>query len=518
MSLIRHSSAIRRFFIFSLCLLLILPVFVSCGKEKPDTLAHAAMDVNTAAAPLRAIIDPSSEVRGVYIATVNNIDYPSKPNLPRAALEAEIDDILDNTAAAGLNAVFFQVRPSADALYNSAIFPVSESLTTNGTLTFDPLAYLVDEAHQRNILVHAWINPLRITLGTQNRPLTNPDLLPDGSPAKEHPEWTVAYADGRLYFDPALPEVRQLIADGVREVVENYNVDGVIFDDYFYPYPVTDANGITQGFNDAASYAKYGNGMSLGDWRRSNINQMVELVYKTVKSISGDVLFGIAPFGIWQNDDGTNGGSSTRGLESYKTIYCDPLAWAQGGYIDYIAPQIYWRFSTSVAPFDELVRWWNRALDGTGVHLLISHGAYNYEDWLSPTGEMKKQIEYARDKITYRGSIFYGYDEIRKNLYKITDELTDVYDVSVIYVDPSPNGMGVCITSLPNGSYINEASVYLYGFSSPDKPLRVNGKTVERTRGGYFALHVYLKDGENVFRFEQEDETYVYTVYRGTQP
>ena len=516
MMLFAKHRLLARFLAFVLCFCALLPLLSSCKKNTTlPSCPHAQLTDQGAASQLRSIIDPSSEVRGVYIATVYNIDYPSKTNLSADALQAELDEIIETTAAAGLNTIYFQVRPSCDALYNSELFPVSESLTTSGKLTFDPLAYLVDAAHQRNIFVHAWVNPLRVTLGTETKPQTDPSLLPDGSPAKEHPEWTIAYADGRLYFDPALPEVRQLIADGVREIVENYNVDGVLFDDYFYPYPVTDENGITQGFDDAASFEKYGDGRTLGDFRRDNVNEMIRLVYDTVKSVSTDVQFGVAPFGIWQNDNGKNGGSATRGLESYKSIYCDPIAWAEGGYVDYIAPQIYWRFSTSVAPYDELVRWWNRALDGTGVDLLISHAAYNYEDWSSPTGEMKKQIEYARDKITYRGSIFYGYDEIRTNLHAITEELTDVYADSVIYLDPSPSGMGVQITSLADGSTVTDANVRLFGLSSPDTALTVNGEPVERSRGGYFVISVALKKGENVLVFEQDGQAYTYKIYRG---
>ncbi len=487
------------------------------GREPLPSYPHSALPHESSAAALRALIDPSSEVRGVYIATVYNIDYPSKPNLSAAQLKAELDSIIENTAAANLNTIYFQVRPACDALYNSSLFPVSSSLTDSGVLTFDPLGYLVEAAHQRGIFVHAWVNPLRVTLGTETRPQTDPSKLPDSSPAKEHPEWTVAYADGQLYFDPALPEVRQLVADGVREIVENYSVDGILFDDYFYPYPVTDDDGITQGFDDAASYKKYGGTLSLSDFRRNNINQMIHLVYETVKSVGEDILFGVAPFGIWQNDNGKNGGSATRGLESYKTIYCDPIAWAQGGYVDYIAPQIYWRFTTSVAPFDELVRWWNRALDGTGVDLLISHAAYNYEEWNAPQGEMKKQIEYAREKISYRGSIFYGYEEIRQNLHSITKELTDVYAESVIYTNPSPNGIGVEITTPVNGSTLTESTVRIFGLSSPDLPLTVNGEPVERSRGGYFVLSVSLKTGENVFTFVQGEKTYTYILYRNSQ-
>ncbi len=496
----------------------LLTALTACGHSPSPTLALSPMRDNGRNLSLMSLIDPASEVRGVYIATVHNIDFPSRPDLSAHALKVELDTIIENTLAAGLNTIYFQVRPAADALYDSEIFPISEALSSRGELTLDPLAYLVEKAHQANLFVHAWVNPLRVTVGYQTRPQTDISALPDNSPAKAHPEWIVAYADGKLYFDPAYPEVRELIAAGVGEIVENYNVDGILFDDYFYPYPVTDENGVTVGFDDSVSFALYGQEMSLGDFRRENVNKMIEQVYDTVKEISSEVKFGVAPFGIWKNNDGENGGSATRGLESYFSIYCDPVAWANGGYIDYIAPQLYWRFTTSVAPYDELVRFWNRTLDGTGVDLLISHGAYNYEDWDSPQREMAHQVEYARKTLTYRGSIFYGYDEIRKNTQELKKELRDTFSEKIIYTDPAPTGTGVQFTSPTDGTYINAASTTITGLSSPDKSLTLNGSPVNRGHGGDFSVTVNLLPGENRFIFIQDGIEYPITIHRGTAP
>ena len=508
-----------------LCLLLLL-VFssvslVGCRKEKEEEVLSYALlpvDVGVEGPELMSLIDPSSEVRGVFIASVYNIDYPTKTDLSASALKKEIDSILDTMTEAGLNTVYFQVRPACDALYKSDLFPVSRALSTQGKLVMDPLAYLVEQAHRRNIFVHAWVNPLRVSTGSESKPNVKVENLPDGSPAKEHPEWTVAYADGRLYFDPGIPEVRELIADGVKEIVSRYDVDGIIFDDYFYPYPVTQADGTVALFNDDASYARYGGDSARADWRRENVNQMVKASYDAVKSVSEDVQFGVAPFGIWKNDDGKNGGSATRGMQSYFSIYCDPVAWAEGGYIDYLAPQIYWRFSTAVAPFDELVRWWNRVLDGTGVDLLVSHAAYNYDVWSSPEGEMAEQLQFARSELTYRGSIFYGYDEIRRNAFSLREELQEVYKKNIIYADPSPTGEAPSVSSPPNGTYVNASGTYLIGSSSPDKPLTINGQKISRTRGGYFSVYVNLKKGENTFHIEQDGVSYTHTVYGGTAP
>ena len=267
----------RRIFALFLSVLFCGALLAGCAELDPDAPAEnlASLTVEDGDKAVRAIIDPASEVRGVYIASVYNIDFPSRADLSANALRAEIDSILDNAEAAGLNTIFFQVRPACDALYKSEIFPVSEALSTSGTLVMDPLEYIVQQAHKRNIFVQAWVNPLRASVGSAANPNTDVNNLPEGSPAREHPEWTKAYADGRLYLDPGIPEVRTLIADGVKEIVENYDVDGVIFDDYFYPYPVTDASGVTVGFDDADTYEKYGGGMTRADWRRNNVNQMV---------------------------------------------------------------------------------------------------------------------------------------------------------------------------------------------------------------------------------------------------
>lgn len=505
-----------RFVTAVVCLLLL----GGCAEYDPEAqAAHlTSIQPDTAATSLRSFIDPASEVRGVYIASVYNIDFPSRTDLSADALRRELDSILDNAQAAGLNTVFFQVRPACDALYKSEMFPVSEALSTTGRLVMDPLQYIVKEAHKRNIFIHAWVNPLRVSVGSAAKPNTDVQNLPENSPARLHPEWTKAYADGRLYFDPGIPEVRELIAAGVREIVENYDVDGVIFDDYFYPYPVTDASGVTVGFDDADTYARYGGNMTRADWRRDNVNKMVQSVYSAVKEIRQDVQFGVAPFGIWKNDDGTNGGSATRGLQSYSAIYCDPLAWAEGGYVDYLAPQIYWRFTTEAAPYDELVRWWNRALDGTGVDLLISHAAYQYDGWSEPQGEISEQVQFARSQLCYRGSIHYGYEEVKKNTASLTEELKSVYADSIVYTEPSSTGLLPSISSPVDGSYIQASSTYLLGSSSPDKPLTVNGERVGRTRGGYFSLYVPLQQGENVFVLEQDGVTVTHTVYRGTPP
>lgn len=472
---------------------------------------------------IEGILDPDTEVRGIYIATVTNINYPSKMGLSVEEQRAELDDIINTAKEANLNAIYFQVRPASDALYKSDIFPTSKYITgvQGDALEFDPLEYLVENAHELGIKVHAWVNPLRVTTGTASNPNTDPSTLAENNPARLHPEYTVAYADGRLYYDPGLPEVRQLVADGVKEIVENYAVDGVIFDDYFYPYPTTttvNGKSVTAKFDDDATFEKYGNGKELADWRRSNINAMIEGCYDAIKSVRTDCEFGVAPFGIWQNDDGKNGGSDTSGFESYKSLYCDPVAWVEGGYIDYLAPQIYWRFTTSAARYDVLVRWWNTLLDGTDVKLLISHGVYNYETWSDPANELRNQVEFARSELAYKGSLLYGYAALKANTEGLFDETKAVFSEDIVYTAAESNGRELVISLPYDNSYIDGEGTFLLGASDPSEPLYLDGEKIGRTKSGYFSLYLPLSKGKNTFTFSHKDTEKTITINRGTAP
>ena len=505
----------------SIVLLSILIVFVifiiSDFAKQGIGVSFAAMlqDPSESDEPIKKLRDPNAEVRGVWIASVENIDFPSKQGLDAEALKAELDDIVKTADAAGLNAIYFQVRPSTDALYDSAYFPTSKYLTgTQGAPFaggFDPLAYLIEIAHAEEIYVHAWVNPLRVTAGSAENPQHDVNALAERNPARKNPSWVIPYDDGRLYFDAGNPAVRELIAAGVGEIVRNYNVDGVVFDDYFYPYPIKNSV-----FNDDATFAKYGAEFkNKADWRRDNVNKMVEACYKAIKAESEECQFGIAPFGIWQNDDGKNGGSDTKGLSSYTEIYCDALAWAKGGYVDYIAPQIYWTFTNSAARYDVLVRWWNQQLDGyDNVDLLICHAMYRSAEW-AVKDEIKNQIEYARSTKKYIGSILYGYSALKRDDMELMRQLNEVYKHDYVYNELKSNEAEFSISSPYNGAYVNVEATYLIGMSDPAYPLYIDGTAVARTKNGYFSLYVPLVKGKNTFQFTHKDETYDYVVNRG---
>ncbi|MBR6917419.1 MAG: family 10 glycosylhydrolase [Clostridia bacterium] len=403
----------------------ITAILVLIGKGENGKSEQNGKGQDTPAA-VRTHVLPES-ARGVYLPSVYNLTFPSKPDLSAEELKGEVDAIIDKAASVGLNTLIFQVRPECDALYRSEIFPVSRYLSTDGALQFDCLGYLVEAAHAKNISVTAWVNPLRVSVGKATT-----DDLPDTSPAKgDYSECVVSYG-GKLFLDPAIPEARKLVCEGVAEIVLNYEVDSILFDDYYYPYTVyeTDANGnsVAAVFDDAESYKKYAEeNVSLGDFRRDNINKLMKEVYDTVKGIDRDVAFGSAVFGIWKNSAGENGGSLTSGLESYYELYCDTLSWIEGGYVDYVAPQIYWETSSMVASFKVLSTWWNEKVENSGVKLYFSHAAYRYADDDFTPGEMTKQLVFSSELENCDGNYFYSYAAFRDDLAGICKEIEDYY-------------------------------------------------------------------------------------------
>ena len=344
-------------------------------------------------------------MRGVWVSSVANIDYPSQQGLSADQLKSEADTILNNIAAMGLNTVFLQVRPSADALYPSALFPWSRYVSgTAGQAPdgdFDVLAYWVEGAHSRGLQLHAWLNPYRITRDGKEEL----DALPETSPAKQHPEWVVEY-EGNYYFNPGLPAVQQLVVDGAAEIVRNYDVDGIHLDDYFYPG--TD-------FNDATAYARYGDDFDdIGDWRRDNVNTLIASLDETVHAINPELSFGVSPAGIWDNKADNPKGSDTNGRSSYREIYCDSVEWIKRGTVDYICPQLYWSIGYEIADFEVLVDWWQDIVSTSDVALYIGIGAYRAAEaepgdvWYG-TAELERQLDMLDNSIDIQGEVFFSY-------------------------------------------------------------------------------------------------------------
>ncbi len=449
-------------------------------------------------------------VRGIWVASVLNLDYPTTPTKDEAQLKADAIDILDRAEKVGFNTIYLQVRPTADAFYKSDIFPWSKYLTGKEATApqngFDPLAFWVEQAHARGIELHAWLNPYRITKRKDGEAAYTTDMLSANHPARLHPDWVVS-SGGNLYFDPALPQVQNLIVQGVSEIIENYDVDGIHFDDYFYP---------SVDFDDQASYQMYGNGADKDDWRRANVNAMVRAVYKTVKAHDKRLQFGISPFGIWANQTSLENGSATKGNQSYFAHYADSLTWINEGIIDYIAPQIYWHIGFDIANYTTLVDWWIEHTAGTGVELIIGQAAYRLGDssqkspWYG-NDQIFRQLAYNMTKPQVSGSIFFR-DGNFKDSPSLSSRLKHYYQM----VDSDDTYKSISI-NFPNNGYGTRASkTYIAGYANPYEPLYINGRLVSyRAPKGYFGTQVAVAKGKNVFTFKQGDNEKSIVIYGG---
>ena len=308
--------------------------------------------------------------------------------------EAALGQAFDQIQQMGLNSVFVQVRPFSDALYQSELFPWSHILTGEQGKDpgYDPLEIMVELAHDRGLAIHAWINPYRVRTDSSLE-------LSQDNPAVQHSEYLLEHEDG-LYYDPSNPKVRELIVQGVQEILDHYEVDGIHFDDYFYP------SGIGEEF-DADSYKASGTTLSLGDWRRENVDTLVRTVYTAVKSADETISFGISPAGNLEN--------------CYEYSYANVQKWMQhNGYIDYICPQIYWGFEHSTADYQSVLEKWSDLTTASNVKLYVGLGAYrigvgdgdSVEEWTTSGDVLMRQVEQARKEPKYGGFILYRYENL----------------------------------------------------------------------------------------------------------
>ncbi|WP_354292902.1 glycoside hydrolase family 10 protein [Paramixta manurensis] len=398
------------------CVLLL----ASCSSEPPRSLVTPFPSVTK---PLPAKPQqPQTPLRGVWLATVSRLDWPpiasvyaSSPALRISQQQEALKNKLDKLKSLGINTVFFQVKPDGTALWPSKILPWSDMLTGNigQDPGYDPLQFILDEAHKRGMKVHAWFNPYRVAVNT--KPSTVAQLnrtlaLHPSSIFVLHREW-IRTAGDRFVLDPGIPQVRDWITSIVAEVVARYPVDGVQFDDYFY----TETAG--SALNDSQTYQKYGQGFaSKADWRRHNTQQLIEQVSRTIKQLKPNVEFGVSPAGVWRNRSHDPLGSDTRGAAAYDESFADTRRWVQQGLLDYIAPQIYWPFARDAARYDVLAKWWAEVVKPTHTHLYIGIALYkvgqpskNEPDWTINGGvpELKKQLDLNESVPQINGTILF---------------------------------------------------------------------------------------------------------------
>ncbi|MFS0728003.1 family 10 glycosylhydrolase [Paenibacillus sp. 1P07SE] len=366
----------------------------------------------------------TDELRGVWVSSVFNLDWPSSGSYGnRAAQQSEYIKLLDELQAMGMNAVFVQVRPAADALYPSRIVPWSRFLTGKQGQDpgYDPLAFAVEEAHKRGMSFHAWFNPFRATTDGKLEGLAANHV------ALQHPEWIVN-SNNRHYINPGIPEARQHIIDTILEVVTQYDIQSVHLDDYFYP-----SSGL---FNDDLTFRTHNPRQFLdkAEWRRDNINTFVRELGQAVKAAKPQVEFGISPFGVWRNQSMDPSGSATRaGVTAYDSMSADVRTWIRQGWIDYVVPQLYWSMSFSAARYDTLVDWWVREVQGTDVDLYIGHSPYKLgttdAGWHTAQ-EIINQLKYNDGYDEVQGSVFFSAKDLRRNPLGIAEALRGFYRAS----------------------------------------------------------------------------------------
>jgi len=364
-----------------------------------------------------------SEFRAAWVATVNNIDWPSKPGLAVDQQKNEAIKILSKCKELGLNAIIFQVRPASDAFYESSLEPWSRYLTgTPGKAPepfYDPLQFWIEECHLRGIEFHAWLNPFRVAQNSK-------ESLAGNHIAFQHPEWILKYGN-LLYFDPGLPQTREFVTRVVKDIVSRYDVDAIHFDDYFYPYPLAEA------YPDTASFAKFGRGFRTqdkADWRRENVDIIIKMLNDSIKATKPWVKFGISPFGVWRNKTEDPRGSDTKAAATnYDQLYADVIKWQKNGWIDYLLPQIYWQIGHPQADFKMLANWWKDYAYGKGMY--IGHAVYKVEAgsstpaWTKP-GEIPAQIRMTRAIPGIDGSAFYSAKHFDRDLFGLQDSLKTV--------------------------------------------------------------------------------------------
>lgn len=356
------------------------------------------------------------EMRAAWVSTVYNLDWPKTKN-NASKQKQELTQLMDKLKGCGINTIVLQVRPESDALYKSSINPWSKYLTgTQGKDPgYDPLAFAIQEAHKRGMELHAWMNPYRVTSSG-----TDLNSLVSSHPARKNPSWVIKY-NNKMYYDPGNPAVVDYLVKTVKEVVDKYDVDGIHFDDYFYP---------SSSFPDDTSYKAYGKGQDRNNWRRENVNTLLKKVKAVVNARSG-CEFGVSPFGIWRNKSSDcPDGSETSGSQSYYNMLADSRTWIRKGYVDYIVPQIYWPIGLKVADYSKLVKWWANEVKGYDVDLYIGQGIYK-QGQSSYSGqniakEIKNQININKKYDTVKGSMYFSARDIVNNT-SIYNDLKSMY-------------------------------------------------------------------------------------------
>ncbi|NEP00096.1 MAG: family 10 glycosylhydrolase [Symploca sp. SIO2E9] len=419
------------------------------------------------------------EFRGVWVASTWNSDWPSRQGLPTATQQRELIKIIEQLQELKFNALIFQIRPTADALYLSQLEPWSEWITgVQGKPPeplYDPLELAIAEAHKRNIEVHAWFNPFRARTSTKGSPNVKPHI------GVTHPQFVYQYGPA-LWMDPGIKVIQDWTYEVILDVVRRYDIDGVHLDDYFYPYPRKG-----EPFPDQKTYEAYqqaGGKLSLADWRRANVNQMVERLSSGVRSLKPQIKFGISPFGIYRPGQPPQ----IRGFDQYQGLYADPKKWLAEGWVDYMSPQLYWRIDPIAQSYPLLLDWWTDN-NPQGRHIYPGNALYKMEreDW--PLSEYQKQVEITRQLAPEfsLGNIFFNMKVLGENRLGIFDYFqTSLYTEPAL--PPAMEWLGGNPPALPSGVGVSGGKLVWEAATSGD----IRSWTIYRKTGGSWKLHKIL--------------------------
>ncbi len=388
------------------CGFLLLAALAGCSSPATDIIGPPPLPPIPPGPPPVTPADTTApalqrEMRGLWVATVANIDWPSSSTLTAEQQRAELSDIMTRASTTGINTIVLQVRPAGDAVYLSALEPWAALLTgTQGKDPgYDPLTFAIQEAHARGMELHAWINPFRAGNTSDTARLAALHLY-------NTKRDLVRIYGGNLWMDPGEPEVHDHSMRVITDIVRRYDIDGIHADDYFYPYVVNNSAGQPLAFPDDASYSKYGAGLSRGDWRRANVDRFVERLNREVHAIKPTVKVGISPFGIWR--PGFPAG--VNGLDAFASIYADSRKWLQEGWLDYLAPQLYWAISAPQQSFPALLDWWF-SQNIKGRHVWPGLATYRVGDGKSSAftmQEIPEQIRTTRARPAGTGHFLYN--------------------------------------------------------------------------------------------------------------
>ena len=488
---------------------------------------------------LSAQYHPKYEMRGIWIATVNNIDWPSKPGLSTDEQKKEMTGLLDLMKEYNLNTVIFQIRPAADAFYSSSMEPWSAWLNGEQGKApepyYDPLEFVISECRKRGLDVHAWLNPYRAVTDTANVTAIN-------HITRIHPEWFVTYGK-TVYFDPGLGETRDYVSTVVSDIVRRYDIDAIHMDDYFYPYRIANLN-----FPDDSSFCKYPRGFTSeqrDDWRRDNVNLIIRQINDSIRKIKPWVEFGISPFGVWRNIDRDSLGSATRaGVTNYDDLFADILLWQKNGWIDYVTPQIYWNIGFDVADYSVLSDWWSH--NTAGCRLYIGQAPYRIgrkarvKEWRT-SREIVRQVELNRTFPNIGGSIFFSARILRNDPLHLKEKITrSIYRYPSL--PPANTRIIPVIPQMPSSTHISESGdsislswikgdntkkFVLYklrkgkpaDMTNPRNILRVTSDTnitIQRNKQTDISRYYYIITSQSQTNTESEPE--YFTLVRGEKP